>query len=194
MNSKAVKIFLVALFFQFTAYAKDQVKYKVDKNLLSDLRHKFYSAVQSEKELFALEQLLKKNFPEEEKHPPIIIAFKGGVEALKGKHAFWPISKYSYLVEAMKILEQAIKLAPNDIEVRFMRFSILSHIPSILGYNKEKIEDRNVLVRLLLKKDFSQLDENIQKGIVQFMIDSDLLTKTQLKIFAENFSFAKFNE
>ncbi|MFH1196602.1 MAG: hypothetical protein V1720_12945 [bacterium] len=175
----------------FTETNKDDI----DKKSLSFMREKFYAAVENEDELEKLDKYIIRNFPDgANKYPPIIIAYKGGVEALKGKHAFWPFDKYSYLVSALDILEYAVSLSPEDLEIRFMRFSIVSHLPGILGYNEEMYSDRDMLVKLLLKKDYSQLDENIQKGIVQFMIDSDELTDVQLSMFSKNFNLAILDE
>jgi hypothetical protein len=59
-----------------------------------------------------------------------------------------------------------------------------------LGYCKEREDDLKVIYHLLLKQDYTHLRADIQKGIVEFLLDSERLSKEQtsrLKKLSESF-------
>lgn len=165
---------------------------KIDSASLEFIRQTFYASVEDEDELDKLENFLKNNYGTNFNNiDPIITAYYGAVEALKGKHAFFPFTKLNYVISSQKILVKAIEMEPESIEIRFIRFSILHHLPGILGYGKERDEDLAKLYYLLLKKDYSEVSMEIQKGIVEFMLDSERLTDlqtTQLQKLAASFA------
>jgi hypothetical protein len=154
----------------------------VDSASMDFIRNKFYEGVEDEDQADKLESFLRKkygmNFNEID---PIITAYFGAIEALRGKHAFFPFTKLSYVNSSQDILKKAIELAPGNLEIRFLRFSILHHIPAILGYGSERESDKNIIYNLLLERDYSQLSFEIQKGIADFMIESGRMSEDQIK-------------
>jgi hypothetical protein len=153
-----------------------------DTSTINKMRSLFYEAVEDEERLIELENLIKTNFSDDiEKYSAIVLSYHGGVEALKSKHAFNPYTKLSYLISSLGVLENAVNKDPEDLEIRFMRFSILHHIPSIIGYGKEREDDLNKIFSLLIEQNHSQLNYDIQRGIIQFMLDSERLSSKQFK-------------
>ncbi len=73
-------------------------------------------------------------------------AYLGATEALLAKHAINPFSKLSYVNSAMRKLNMAVELNKNDIEIRYMRFSVESNMPAYLGYNEHIEVDKNILI------------------------------------------------
>ncbi len=163
---------------------------ELDFAVLESLRIKYYSAVEDEDFLPELENYIEKIFNSPEtKANPLYLAYKGGVAAVKSKHAFWPHKKLSNLNTAMDFLEKAIALEKENLEIRFMRFSILHYVPGFLGYSSERAEDARIIAKLLLKKDYSSIDEKVQKGIAEFMLRSDRLTEEETSDFKKNLLF-----
>ncbi|MBI5807230.1 MAG: hypothetical protein HZA74_02405 [Ignavibacteriales bacterium] len=80
---------------------------------------------------------------------------------------------------------------PDNLEIRFMRFSILHYVPSFLGYNSEKENDAAVIVKLLMRKDYSILDSEIQKGIAEFMINSKRLDDNSILSLRNELTYLK---
>lgn len=151
-----------------------------DTSSLNYLRNEFYAAVENEDKTYTLEEFITNNYSDNySTYSPIILAYYGGVQALKAKHAFNPISKLSHLISGLNRLEEAIKKNPDNLEIRFMRFSILDHVPGILGYSEERDSDQNKICLLLLQKNYSSLNYNIQKGIAEYMIASERLSEQQ---------------
>ena len=102
---------------------------------------------------------------------PLLFAYKGGAEALEAKHAWNPYTKLNYLSKSMSTLDQAIKVDPENAEIRFIRFSIQYHIPQFLGYSKNLDEDAHMIAEnfFQLKK---SLDQKTLQDIAEFLNNS----------------------
>lgn len=190
---KIYNIFLLIIFlFSSVIQANTNKKFNEDElKILEELRIKYYKAVEDEDYLYELENFIKKNISKKEKFILYEIAYTGGVEALKSKHAFWPIKKLNHLNESMKYLSKAIELEPENLEIRFMRFSILHYVPSFIGYSKERDDDAKMIFKLLMKKDYSLLNKDIQKGIIEFMISSERIELSSAKILEKELALLK---
>ena len=160
----------------------------VTDTTLEIIRDLYYSSVDDENNLRKLDSLIINDFSDTlSQYPPIILAYYGGVEALKAKHASWPFSKLSYFNSSMDILKTAVKEDPENLEIRFIRFSILDNVPGILGFSKEREIDKDKIVFLLCNKDYSKLNVKIQKNIIQYMINSERLSTKQINLLTKNF-------
>jgi len=141
------------------------------------IREQFYLAVEDEDALNRLEEfIVRKYSPDISVYPPVILAYRGGVEALKAKYVFSPFSKFSYVIESLDILDTAVKNMPGSLEVRFIRFSILDNIPFFLGYGEERESDKKVIISELLRNDFSSIDKETQGGLIDYLLESSSLT------------------
>jgi len=163
--------------------------------IIDELRYTYYSGVENEEYIDSLNNMIYNNFGEDiSMYSPLVLAYKAGSFALKSKHAFWPFTKMSYLNDSMRLFEQSISKDSTNLEIRFMRFSILYYVPGILGYSKEKKNDLEIIYNLLLQNDFSNVDYEIQQGIVEFLIESEMLSSEETKILKNRFILAKLNE
>jgi len=163
--------------------------------ILDELRYTYYSGVENEEYIDTLKDMIHNNYGDDiAVYSPLALAYKAGFYALKSKHAFWPFTKMSYLNDSMRLFEQAISKDSTNLEIRFMRFSILYYVPGILGYSKEKENDLKIIYNLLLQNDFSIVSYEIQQGIVEFLIESDMLSSEETKILKNRFILAKLNE
>ncbi len=145
------------------------------------IRSTFYEAIEEEKKLDELVEYL--SLPDLEKRiaeEPILMAYFGMAEALKSKHAFWPFSKFSYFLDSMDILEVAVRMDPDNLEIRFLRFSVLHHVPGILGYSEEMEDDLKRILLLLEENDFREDEYDLINNVKDFLIYSERLTEEQL--------------
>lgn len=115
---------------------------------------------------------------------PLLLAYLGSVQALKAKHAWNPVSKLSYLNQGFKTINSAVAKAPNEIEVRFLRFSLEYYVPSFLGFSKNLHTDKVKIIELLQKQNPIKLDidKTILKNMIYFMVHSDECTPEELAI------------
>ena len=148
-----------------------------DSATMDFIRNEFYSAVEDENKTYALEKYIINKYSDNyAEYSPVILAYYGAIQTLKAKHAFNPVSKLSHLISGLNRLEEAVAGSPDNLEIRFMRFSILDHVPTILGYSREMEADKDKICVLLLQKDFSSLGRKIQEGMAEYMLASDRLT------------------
>lgn len=159
-----------------------------DDTTLELIRKLYYSSVEDENKLVQLDSLIKNTFTDTvSDYPPVILAYYGGIEALKAKHAFWPFNKLSYFNSSMEILKKAVDGEPENLEIRFIRFSILDNVPGILGHSEERETDKDEIVFLLCNKDYSKLNKKTQDNIINYMINSGRLSADQLILLSKNF-------
>ncbi len=151
-----------------------------DSASMNYLRTEFYAAVEDEDKVDLLEQYIISRYSDDyTSYSPVILAYYGGIQALKAKHAFNPISKLSHLISGLNRLEEAVEKSPDNLEIRFMRFSILDHVPGFLGYSNERDADRDKICGLLIQKDYSSPGYEIQKGMAEYMLESGRLSRHQ---------------
>lgn len=81
------------------------------------------------------------------KHDNLIqLAYYGGFQTIWANHVFNPIEKLSTFNKGRKNIDQAAKLAPENIEIIFIRYSIQKNCPWFLGYRSNLKEDRDFLI------------------------------------------------
>lgn len=171
---------IAAFFFLLVSLVPAQSLDAVQESILTELRLKYYSAVEESDSVKALEQMVTELSKSNKLHSDeILTAYRGGIMALKAKHAFWPFSKLSYLNESMEILDSIISKVPDNLEIRFMRYSILHYVPDFLGWGDEKKADASKIYVLLMAKEYKGLPDELITGITQFMLDSDRLSPLQ---------------
>lgn len=76
------------------------------------------------------------------KSDPLYLGYRGCATMVMAKHAFNPFSKLSYFKKGKKMLEEAIKTDQYNFELRFLRFTAQTNMPSFLGYNDSIDKDK----------------------------------------------------
>jgi len=153
-----------------------------------EIRRLFYFSVESIDSLKKFENQLKsfnQKFDES-----FSLAYRGAYLTLVAKHSINPYTKYFKLKEGLELLDQSIKLKPSNLEYRFIRLSVLNYVPSFLGFDDKFFEDYRKTIELLKKKDFTQIDRQKQKGIIEFLMRSKKLNasqKAEVKILYKEF-------
>jgi hypothetical protein len=177
-----IVLLLTALFgFGSLSYSqKDYSSANPEPETVNQIRKLFYEAVESEAKLEELENFFSKNFTDKALiYHPALLAYTGAIDALKAKHAFNPFTKFSKVISSLNTLERAVNREPNNLEIRFIRFSILHNLPGFLGYGKERNDDIIVIVTQLANKDYIKYDPKLQKNVIEFMLDSERLNASQ---------------
>ena len=88
-----------------------------------------------------------------------------------------PISKLNYFNKGKDILEKSIKKDLENVELRYLRFTIQSKAPSILGYASDIKNDK----KFLLKNWTNISDLSLKNNVISFLKNSDQLTETEKK-------------
>jgi hypothetical protein len=85
--------------------------------------------------------------------------YLGAYQAIWANHTINPFSKINTFNSGKKNIEQAIKVDPNNIELRYLRLSIQKNCPAFLGYTKNIEED----ISFIRKHADSITDESLKQ-------------------------------
>ncbi len=136
-------------------------------NDIKQLRQEFNLAIEDSKKASNLYEELLQLKPASN---TLQYAYLGATEALLAKHSFNPFSKLSYVNNALAKLNKAVALSDNNIEIRYMRFSVEANMPAYLGYSKHVVDDKNMLIQglksALISKDNSEMYTVFANGIM----------------------------
>lgn len=91
----------------------------------------------------------------------IVHAYRGSALALIGSHAWNPVKKLGCVQQANRAFRRAVRLDPQNIEIRFLRFAIQHHLPGFLGESTNLEEDKAVtLAHFHRYRDFDLSDQH----------------------------------
>jgi hypothetical protein len=111
---------------------------------------------------------------------PIVVGYRGATEALLTKHTWSPIEKFRFLQRAEKSLNMAVTMSPDNVEVRFIRYAVETHIPRFLGFSDHLEEDESFLALQLNHMSHLELDMEMKTYILDFLREKSKLTESQL--------------
>jgi hypothetical protein len=132
------------------------------------LRKSYFEATENETLADSLATTLK-NMPDKS---PVFVAYWAACEGLRAKFVFSPYKKIQYINQAQKIFAGAVQLAPKNIEIRFLRFSMQHNIPAFLGQSKNLEEDLATIVENFDTDENLQIDQAMRSKIAAFLVNS----------------------
>jgi hypothetical protein len=145
---------------------------------IQNVRNKYYAAVNDSKASLSFYKSLKGR----DLSNPLMLAYFGSAQALKARFAWNPYNKLSYLSEGLKTLKTAVSKSPDDLEIRFLRFTLVHYLPAFLGYGEILIDDRKKIVQLVSKKHFGSVDKILLKNLINFMESSKRCSEQEMAI------------
>lgn len=155
---------------------------KPDGKHIEYVRNEFYLALEDKDAANRLIKFIRTEYGDDQNlYTPRILAYLGAVEAVMAGHAFNPYNKFRHVIKGLKKLGRAVELSPDNLEVRFLRFAVLHNIPALFGVGDERKSDLESVVASLKKRDYSSVDAELQKGIIEFMLESGRLSGQQQK-------------
>ncbi|NII84962.1 hypothetical protein [Pedobacter sp. SG908] len=116
----------------------------------------------------------------------LITGYTGTLEALKAKHSWNPYNKIRYVSRSLKTMQKAIDMDEENMEIRFMRFSIEFYTPSFLGFSKDLAKDKKEIVKHYQNENFGLADRELVKNVAKFMIDSKKCSPAEVKILTKH--------
>lgn len=123
-----------------------------------------------------LEKLEKVDAPD-----ALVLGYRGAAESLMAKHVFNPMNKLDWLKKCDETFKTAVKMDPNNIEIRFLRFAYQHYIPGFLGYSNELEDDRKVLVRELVKQEEAFADDRqLFEDVIAFLLETERCSDAEI--------------
>jgi hypothetical protein len=92
----------------------------------------------------------------------IALAYLGAYQTIWANHVFNPLSKLATFKKGKNNIESAISKEPENVEIRYIRFSVQKNAPSFLRYNSHLKEDRDFLVKNKKNINSDLLQKNIE--------------------------------
>ena len=139
---------------------------------LSSVREQYSEATKSQKSAEDFYNLVA-NASKDNK---VMQAYKGAAIALKAKFAKDRKAKKSLFIDGVKLIENAIKSEPNNIELRLIRLSIQENTPKILNYKSNINEDKKLILT-----NFGKQNQSLKEHIASFVKQSSVFSEIEKK-------------
>ncbi|MFN3916583.1 MAG: hypothetical protein ACK4K0_02470 [Flavobacteriales bacterium] len=159
-------VFYILLSFSFTSVS------------LNSVRDTYFDAEGKKEKIIELKSLTSAASVEKE---PVMYGYNGVATAMWAEFEFNPLSKLSTFKKGKEKLEKAIEKAPDNVELRFLRFSVQTKAPSIAGYNSNIKSDKTFIINNLSKAKSKTLSNNYCLKVVDFLLNSELCTEEEKK-------------
>ena len=103
---------------------------------------------------------------------PEVISYKGASCAFLAKYISNPIKKIYYLNQSNKYLNLAVKLKPDDVEIRFIRFLTKSQVPVIFSLGYDLADDKQFIIANIDAFQMKGLTSEMGEFITGFLFES----------------------
>ena len=149
------------------------------EKLLQDGRQLFHESIEDEDQIepaTAVFTELKEHFPSMAGRAD---AYLGALDALRGKHATWPISKFNWVKKGLKKMDSGIAQSPEDIEALFIHGSTCHYLPFFFG-RKDNSRETLGKIASLLPIQASEYDITLIMNVIDFLVEEATLPSTQV--------------
>lgn len=96
-----------------------------------------------------------------ERSNPTMAAYKACATMMMANYVFNPVSKLSYFNQGKQLLEKCVAADKENVEIRYLRFTVQSNAPAFLGYNNSIEEDKIFLIKAIANLKDLQLKQMI---------------------------------
>lgn len=126
------------------------------------------------RELFAIssvdesanEKLLEKTKNAQLKENPVLYGYYGAGLMIMANHYTWPGTKLDYFNRGKKLLEKAVNYDYQNVELRFIRYSVQRGAPMMLGYYSDMDSDKKFILKNIKKSGWTAA---YQSKIIAFL-------------------------
>lgn len=105
----------------------------------------------------------------------LLKVYKGAALATTANCEFMPWNKLKNFNNGKSYIESAVNNDPENLEIRFIRFTIQSNIPSLLNYDNIE-EDKDFILKKLLLQSTEKDKSEMNIRIIDYMKNSSHLT------------------
>lgn len=158
-----MKIFIAFLILMTTGAAQ--------QSEITKIRGLYDRAAAEEVAAEKLRELTKNSSHED----PLLYGYKGAAHMMMAKHVANPFKKLSHFNKGKDIFSEAIQAAPENVELRFLRFSVQAEAPGFLNYKQNLEEDK----RILLSKTPTLKDAQLKRMILKYLLASKGLSSSE---------------
>ncbi len=144
---------------------------------LHRVRSRFFQATKSEAVLNEVAKVLNE---EDNSQDAVLMAYAGAVEAIRAKFVWSPYGKLHHLKKGLKQIDKALVLAPEAIEIRFLRFLVEHHIPSMAGVDTHLDQDKAFIMDNLDQMGEAGLEKDFATNLLDFLEKTGRYTSAEI--------------
>ncbi|PLX31903.1 MAG: hypothetical protein C0600_04440 [Ignavibacteria bacterium] len=141
-------------------------------------RKLFASSVDDEEDLETARQVFTRIRKEDASLRGRAMVYLGALDIVAAKHTFWPHNKSSLVKRGLKKMEKGLRVAPKDIEARFIHGAICYQLPFFFGCGDD-VERDFALITSLLNTPSQPCDTVILRDMQDFIDEEDVLTESE---------------
>ncbi len=131
-------------------------------------RKLFYSAVADKKQIDPAIEIFRKIMHDDPQLEGRALTYIGALEALKGKHAFFPHDKYRHTLNGLFIMDQGLAKNPQDIESLFIHATTCYFLPFFFHrHDDAKRHFRTIIA--LLPESYDSYDPEMVHHVIDFI-------------------------
>ncbi len=100
---------------------------------------------------------------------PLRIAYEGSFLCLQARDSLWPLRKWNRAQEGLQLLDKAVAVSPDSVEVRVLRAAVTAHLPSFFGRSSQAEKDLDWIEETRNTGRFYALAPKLQQFVQNFM-------------------------
>lgn len=147
---------------------------------IDSLRQEYLKAVIDDKGVEYLLGVLAKN----KSSDALVLAYQACLETLKAKMLWNPLEKLALAKQSQQTFTKAINSSPNNLEIRFLRYSIQLSLPAYLYLSNDLEEDKNLIIRLIQEVEVQQIGTENLRRIADFMLQKGQCSTAEKKLIS----------
>lgn len=128
--------------------------------------------LKSHKDEACCSELLKKLQNIDPLKEPVAAGYKGCATMMMANYTYNPARKLSAFYEGRDLLENVIQKNSENPELRYLRYTIQTNVPSFIGYNKAIESDKKFLIAQVNNLS----DAALKKMIADYLRHSERVT------------------
>ncbi len=173
-------ILLLPFLFCLSSVASDDLV----EETLEVARKQFYSAIEEKKQIKPTIALFERIGQMEPKYIGRAQVYIGALIALKGKHAFFPYTKFKWAKRGLAVMDSGLQKSPNDIEALFIHGMTCYHLPFFFQRSDDAQQDFKKIIKQM-QSQVDIYDRKLIVNIIAFLLENVKLMPKE-KIYLQN--------
>ena len=141
-------------------------------------RKQFYAAVADKKQIAPTLKLFEQIRQVAPKYAGRAEVYIGALVSLKGKHAFFPHTKFKWAKRGLAIMDSGLKKNPDDIEALFIHGTTCYYLPFFFKRGDDAQRDFKKIIKLMPQQ-MDTYDPKLITDVVAFLLENSELTQDQ---------------
>jgi len=148
---------------------------------LDKARLLYYTAIDEEDNIDKAIKLFEEIIKEKPDMKGVAKTYIGSLTAMKAAHTYWPNKKLDYANDGMDLMEQGIKMGPDNIESLFIQGTTLFNLPFFFGKSDEAEANFKKIIALLNDNSINNYDIEMLRNAVDFILENAELNNSEKK-------------